>query len=176
MSEVDPIVAFYRDGAPDDRGRRLAEILRRDDAWLEYTHDYVQWLFPLPEPSASNPFAPTLTAAAIDTFRAASDLRRRLHESFLRMLAFYGLAERGNAIVKAATWAERRDNWFTQPTHNDLRITRILRSLSLLGVREDARRLVACLNQLAREDDCGFTEEALAYWRAAPHVAPIEAG
>jgi hypothetical protein len=169
MGEVDPIIAFYSAGAPDDRGRRHADILRKDDAWLEYTHDYIQWLFPLPEPSAANPFAPTLSADAIDAFRASPEMRVRLHESFRRMLAFYGLAEANGSIAKGANWQARRDDWFTQPTHNDLRITRILRSLSLLGLRDDARKLMRCLDRLAREeDDCGFTQEALAYWRAAP--------
>ena len=33
---------------------------------LERTHDYIQWLFPLPERSSANPDAPRLSSADID--------------------------------------------------------------------------------------------------------------
>ena len=63
MHELNRLLNFYLGGAPDDRGRTLAEILRQDDAWLESTHDFVQWLFPLDRPSGVNPSAPLLTGA-----------------------------------------------------------------------------------------------------------------
>jgi len=47
---LNPILAFYFGSHPDSEGRRLAEILRQDDLWLEQTHDYIQWLCPLAEP------------------------------------------------------------------------------------------------------------------------------
>lgn len=41
------LLRFYCGTHPDHRGRMLAEILRQDDDWLEITHDYIPWLFPL---------------------------------------------------------------------------------------------------------------------------------
>jgi hypothetical protein len=35
---MNKLLAFYSGGAPDDRGRLLAEITRQDDLWLEVTH------------------------------------------------------------------------------------------------------------------------------------------
>ncbi len=52
------VLAFYRGEAADARGRWWRDILAKSDEWLEATHDYIQWLFPLPERSAFNPDAP----------------------------------------------------------------------------------------------------------------------
>jgi hypothetical protein len=48
------LLAFYRGQAPDDAGRWLKDIWEWDDEQLETTHDFIQWLFPLPEPSRFN--------------------------------------------------------------------------------------------------------------------------
>jgi Opioid growth factor receptor (OGFr) conserved region len=45
---------------------------------LERTYNYVQWLFPLAEPSGFNIDAPVLDDDTISLFRANSGLRRRL--------------------------------------------------------------------------------------------------
>src|SRR5687767_8065769 len=86
-----PLVRFYHGDALDVRGRTLDDILAWDDEQLEAVHDYIQWLFPLDEPSRVNRDAPLLTAADRVAFRqptVAGNLRRALD----RMLAFYGLA------------------------------------------------------------------------------------
>ena len=48
------IVAFYRGDGRDHRGRSLSDIHAFDFHELEFNHDYIQWLFPLPEPSGAN--------------------------------------------------------------------------------------------------------------------------
>ena len=45
----------------DHRGRLLSHILGFSLDELEFHHDYIQWLFPLPEPSGANPSAPLLS-------------------------------------------------------------------------------------------------------------------
>lgn len=162
------LLAFHAGSGPDHRGRYLRDIVRQDDRWLETTHDYVQWLFPLHEPSSVLPSAPTLDADVIAAFAADERLRQTLHKSYLRMLSFYGLAERDGRIVKGANWAERKANWFVSPTHNNLRITRILKCLCALGLRADAERLAAGLEALrTAEPDCGVGATTFDYWRGA---------
>src|SRR5690606_20976501 len=73
-----PLIAFYRGAGRDHRGRTLDEILRHDDDWLERTHDFVQWLFPLREPSGANPFAPLVDDEIRDAFDADAALRASL--------------------------------------------------------------------------------------------------
>lgn len=176
------LLAFFRGDGTDDRGRTLDAILARDDDWLERTHDFVQWLFPLDAPSGVNPDAPLVTPELARAFAADAALRARLRAAFERMLAFYGLRESRGAVSaaldagealatridKSPAWDARKRNWFVRPTHNDLRISRILRSLSLLSLPDEARRLLEALERLgASERDCGFTPTAMRYWRSA---------
>ncbi len=161
------LVAFQRGTRHDDRGRLLSEILRADDDWLESTHDFIQWLFPLPEPSAVNPAAPLAGAEVQQAFRDDALLRAHLRASFLRMLRFYGLALGDDGKVRpAGNWAQR-SAWLRHGGHNDLRITRILRSMRVLGLGDEARALLDCLERLRESEPCGVNPRAFDYWRAA---------
>jgi hypothetical protein len=164
---MDRLQRFFLGTGTDDRGRLLDDVLRQDDAWLEHTHDFIQWLFPLVERSGAAPGAPTLDAAAIEAFARDPALRRGLRAGLDRMLAFYGLAWDGTRIGKAASWAVRKRDWFTRDTHNNLRITRMLKSLSVLGLRDEARALHAALAGLRGEPDCGIGATAWRYWDEA---------
>jgi len=58
MANTQIIIGFYDGTEPDHRGRYLHEIQQWTDDQLEVVHDYIQWLFSLPEPSGSNLAAP----------------------------------------------------------------------------------------------------------------------
>ena len=161
------LTAFYLGSHPDDRGRLLAQILKQDDLWLELTHDCIQWLFPLAEPSRLNPGAPLVDAATAEAFRHDELLRRHLMASYLRLLAFYGLRRRaGGEVVKGPNWDERKSGWFTDDSHNSLRITRILKCLMLLGLQDEARHFQRALDGLCVEEpDAGINPTSRAFWR-----------
>lgn len=162
------LLAFYYGSHPDDRGRFLAEIVKQDDIWLEIAHDYIQWLFPLTEHSRVNPSAPILTRTDIAAFRQDELLQTHMRAALARMLRFYGLTQRAGAVTKAGNWNERKDNWFTEPTHNNLRITRILKSMSILGLQQDAHAFLSVLETLvATEPHCGIPVQSLNFWRTA---------
>lgn len=161
------LVEFYL-GAPDDRGRMLDAILAQDNEWLEYTHNFIQWLFPLTTASGANPTAPVLDAAQISEFRSNPQLRQRLRLSFERMLGFYGLAPTPHGIEKAPDWDQRKTLWFTHPSHNHLRITRILKCLNTLGLAQEAKMFFQALAALREtEQNCGIPDSAFAYWENA---------
>lgn len=164
-----PLLAFYLGSHPDNRGRTLAEVLRQDDFWLEVTHDYIQWLFPLAESSRVNPQAPLVDAITARTFAGDELLRRHLMAAFVRMLKFFGLQRGTNGEVsKAVNWSERKGDWFNRDSHNSLRITRILKSLALLGLPDEAREFQRALANLCRtEPDCDINRTSQAFWRDA---------
>jgi hypothetical protein len=60
----------------------LREIQEWPDDQLESVPDYIQWLFPLPEPSGFNVAAPALTRESIRDFLARPDLQENLRVSF----------------------------------------------------------------------------------------------
>ena len=165
------IVAFYEGSAPDERGRSHDDVLKFDDERLEYVHDFIQWLFPLPERSGAQPSAPVLDDAAIEAFRRRPELRRVLRRSLDRMLSFYGFDWAGDRIVRSASFPLRSSNWLHEGNHNHLRLTRMLRSLNLLGQREAALALFAALSEIyAEERRIGakrISERSFGFWKRA---------
>jgi hypothetical protein len=88
------IVRFYDPAihAKDALGRTHEQILSWSNDKLEHSHNYIQMLFPLPEGSPFNWSAPIIDYETMKAFRARSELRQGLRESFERMLTFYGFA------------------------------------------------------------------------------------
>jgi len=165
---MSPLIKFYIGSHPDSWGRLLADILEQDDYWLEVTHDYIQWLFPNKERSRVTPEAPIITSEVQVAFERDEKLQQHLQASFYRMLSFYGLAPSEQAIVKANNWENRKSNWFIEDTHNNLRITRILKCLSVLGLHDEAIQFHAALSNLvASESDCGINILTQQYWQTA---------
>lgn len=172
MKDLDTsIVLFHAGMGTDDQGRTLAEILAWDDDRLERVHDYIQWLFPLPERSAFNAGAPILAKADIEAFRIHPHLRSTLREALARMLAFYGFTLRqagGRWTVRpAASFPERSRHWLTPGNHNFLRISRILRALTLLGLESEARAFLEALEALYEGHRAVIGSVTLGHWRKA---------
>ena len=171
MRDDERLLGFYSGQLGDDRGRLLWDILAWSDEKLEAVHDYVQWLFPLTEPSAFNPRAPLVGPAAIREFRRSAELRRNLLAAFERMLRFYGfeiMAGQEREIRRAADFAERARVWLTPMNHNHLRITRILKCLRLLGLEAQAQEFFAALSTVCEmEPRPPVTAETFRYWREA---------
>lgn len=165
------LLAFYRQDAPDSQGRYLTEIWQQSPAWLERTHDYIQWLFPLREASAFSAQAPQLTAADIEAFRTEPLLRQNLGRSLQVMLNFYGLEARetdsGQQIQPKIYWDPDLAHWFRVNDHNHLRLTRILRSCALLGLRSEAKALQTCLLDLAKRYPQRVATTTQHYWQVA---------
>jgi Opioid growth factor receptor (OGFr) conserved region len=170
------IVDFYIGTSPDHRGRYLREILEWPDTELERVHDYIQWLFPLPERSGFNVSAPMLDGQAIQEFRSRPDLQRNMRGSFLRMLAFYGLKIVESCpptIRHAPSFTERSKNWLTASNHNHLRITRILKSMQTLGLETEATAFFNCLADIYGKDSGKdfprISGETFHFWKLAAH-------
>jgi hypothetical protein len=167
------LVEFYRGAATDTEGRRLEEVWGWDDDSLEAVHDFIQWLFPLPEPSNFNPDAPLLTAADVAAFRADALLRSRLRRSFERFLSFLGLTiDEGGRVAEGPNFVARvRDAW-AYPNHNWLRVSRVLRSLTLLGLEAEARALYDWLSAAYQGRRFPIPTDTFGYWSAAVGDAP----
>jgi hypothetical protein len=145
------IIGFYSDTEPDHRGRYLHEIQEWPDAQLEAVHDYIQWLFPLPERSGFNVAAPVLTHESIQEFRTRPELQQQLRSSFLRMMTFYGFEARSGehiTVTRAPNFAAKAAGWLSPGNHNHLRITRILRCLTVLGLEAEAKAFFDCLSEI----------------------------
>ncbi|KAK5872944.1 hypothetical protein PBY51_013599 [Eleginops maclovinus] len=137
-SDEHPNLMFYlgkRRCVPDD-----ALIMDFHNNWhgdynrLEHGHSYIQWLFPLQEPGM-NYQARTLTKEEIWKFLNSKIALAYLLESYKLMLDFYGIElfnEQTGEVRRRMNWKDRFDN-LNRHTHNNLRITRILKCLGTLG-------------------------------------------
>jgi len=142
------IVSFLEGKTPDHRSRILAMLLQQTDHQAETTHDYIQWLFPLNEPSRSVNGAPVLTEMEIDEIRKS------------------GLAQAN--LAKSARWffgfLERNDRWITKYNHNHLRINRVIKSLRLLTSDKAADEFRDKVLQAAGDNLNLVDQKARGFW------------
>ena len=117
------IYKFLKGLEPDDRGRFIHQIWEFSDIEIERTHDFIQRLFPLNEPSAMrlNKFYID-DPALIERMRIDPTIVNNLIASKSFFLGFLS----------------RNDQWQRHHNHNQLRITRIIKSLMLLVSRDEA--------------------------------------
>jgi hypothetical protein len=83
------------------------------------------------------------------------------------MLDFYGFARDGGRIVQSASFAARSANWLTRGNHNFLRLTRILKALTLLGLEERAAQLLECLEDVYTVNQSVIGQRTISFWRQA---------
>jgi hypothetical protein len=167
----DLLVQFYEGKRADGRGRFLQEIQAFTLDELEAVHDYIQWLFPLSEPSQFNPDAPVLHKSSIDEFLRRPSIHTALERSFNVMMRFYGLSVEATThairITPGPDFESRALVWLTLGNHNYLRLTRIIKSLCLLGLRTHAEALVNCLSGIYDANRWKIGPIAPAFWTAA---------
>jgi hypothetical protein len=160
------LVEFYRGAANDSEGRSLTDYWSFSDPQMESRHDFIQWMFPLEEPSQFNPDAPILTRADREAFRDDPALRDNLTKSVDRFLGFLGLTRDEGRVVPASDFDTKR--WrLTEPNHNWLRITRVLASLRLLGLPDQSRSFHQGLEGLIADGKARITADTRAYWKSA---------
>lgn len=145
------LINFLQGTGMDNRGRTHADILKFSDEALEDTHDYIQWLFPLREPSEAVPDSPWIEREeTVRLLREDEDVQENIVNALVRMDRFY----------------QSNTFWLKQHDHNHLRITRILKSVSLLNTKENARDFY---DRILWRVQCAqpVTEESLRYWQQA---------
>lgn len=160
MSESE-IIKFYS-GKPSACKYQLQDIWGYSFSRLESGHDYIQWMFPLDEPSAHNPDAPILTKEDIRAFQMSDELQAAVMVSvhtFMRFLFF------------------TRKNWIQNFDHNHLRITRVLKCLVLLGMDTHAlsvyEEVMTMIETILNKDDLWLvSEKSMSFWHKA--VAPAK--
>lgn len=164
-----PLIAFYAGTGTDHRGRTLSGILAFSNTELESCHDYIQWLFPLRTPSPYNPEVPVLCTEVEQAFQQDEQLQRRLHQSCLRMLRFFGIVLRETPQGFELLLPEEVGHlhWLTVDNHNHRRITRMLASLQLLGLETHAMALWQGLQRLAQICPQAISADTLLHWQRA---------
>uniref|UniRef100_A0A2K6TNG9 Opioid growth factor receptor n=1 Tax=Saimiri boliviensis boliviensis TaxID=39432 RepID=A0A2K6TNG9_SAIBB len=169
-----PNLSFYRNEIHFlPNGCFIEDILQKwKDNYdlLEDNHSYIQWLFPLREPGV-NWHAKPLTLREIEVFKSSREIQERLVRAYELMLDFYGirLEDRGTGTVGRAQNYQRRFQNLNWHNHNNLRITRILKSLGELGLEHYQAPLARFFLEetLVRRELPGVRQSALDYFMFA---------
>jgi hypothetical protein len=141
---------------------------------LERHHDFIQWLFPLPEPSSVNPEAPLLSNDDIVLAQNNREIQLNLLRSFDTMAAFWGFfRNQDNELTRSADFEHLSRKWCCSSNHNQLRITRVLKCLSLTGHAELAQNTCEFLLSEVNRAGLSFSQvPSTAYWMDA--ISEIE--
>lgn len=146
-----PAYKFISDKDTDNKGRKISDIWSFTFDQIETMHDYIQWLFPLKEPSRYNSNAPILCEEEAQLISKDAKCKINLTHSTDLMLKYY----------------ESTNEWASHYNHNLLRITRIIKSCSILIGIEFA---AAVYNRICKRClEIGFepSSETMHYWQNA---------
>jgi hypothetical protein len=161
------IISFYEGKIKNKSGLSIDQILNMDDEELEKNHTYIQWLFPLQEKSREVPSSPVISDFQVNEFKNNREVRNVFIDVIEMMMEFYGLHISAFEIEKGNNWEERSKNWLTSKNHNFLRLTRIMKSLMLLGYTDCAKALYNCLCEIYEENKEIIGPITKQYWDEA---------
>lgn len=190
-TDTELILNFYLGTGTDHMGRGLDDILSKDNTWLEQTHDYIQWLFPLYVPSQFNSNGPLLSDVIRELFLDPhhvhhAKLQENFGKSISRILVFFGFMEgldpacpEVNEVLfrmigqydESVRWPPHYHPWLRKGNHNQLRITRMLRSMTLLGRHELALSFFDALLRVGKEGEGLWEPQTIDFWKSA--VVPV---
>ena len=142
------ILRFLEGAIPDVRRRTVSVIVAFDDQTIESTHDFIQWIFPLDEPSRSHPGAPVLDLFEIEEIKSSDVALENLMQSADWYFGFL----------------QRHDHWIRQYDHNHLRISRAIKSLRLLVSDEVADRYRAAILDFLGGNISAISERSRGHW------------
>ncbi|MSQ93840.1 MAG: hypothetical protein EXR98_04705 [Gemmataceae bacterium] len=108
------------------------------------------------------------TEEDIAAFKGDPILQANLLKSFKRILAFPGLSlsDKGEVLEGQNFKARVPDAW-ASPNHNWLRIARILRSLTLLGMKTHGQAFIQWLDAIYRSRKFPISADTFRYWTQA---------
>lgn len=170
-------VDFYQHKAADHKNRTLVDLWTQTFDELEKNHDFIQWMFPLPEPSPVNPLAPLLDANTLAAAQQNNQVKQNLLRSFDTMAAFWGFTRNDEGGVQpSAQFSIQSKKWCCYNDHNQLRLTRMLRCMSLIGHHDLASRTVEfLLMQIAQAGIDLNSVSSINYWiQAVEDVDELE--
>lgn len=164
-TKTDQLVSFLQGTGSDNHNRTLKDIWFFTDEQLENCHNYIQWMFPIDTISFHNPFAPTICKENLSIFQT-EEIQNNMKTSLDIMLSFYGFTWQDDKIVLLDCYKEKLRDWVSYRNHNYLRITRILKSLCLVGLEEYASKFLEVLECVYKlyPDKIGTS---INYWRYA---------
>jgi len=159
----------------------LLEVRPGEESPIDTRHDVIQLLFPTTKQSESGQQAILLSHLDIEKIREDASLQKTLLFDFAIMMKFLGFnfSVRDNGAGSYAmklTAPESVPFWARGKNHNQWRITRMLRSLSLCNLRGLALMFLSALKIMRSNPDVKIPPNCYTdYWSPAIEGVKIEA-
>ena len=142
---------FFLNKAPDHKGRMLSDIYKFSDKEIEATHDFIQIVFPLAEPSfwSSNKYF-IESQQQIDSLSKNKNVKE--------------------AILQSASWyisfLKRNNHWKNVNDHNLKRITRMIKSVRLIVGDIEADKIKKEIISIKNIEKL-VSQKSIKYWENA---------
>ena len=140
-------------------------ILQFSEEQIEYNHDFIQWIFPTIEKSRFNSDAPTLEENFSERFQKDELAKSNYCKSCQLYLNYIGFRCEQGKIESI-----KPGRIYELPSHNYLRITRMLNSLNQVGNNTCSANLYQALMKEVRADSNKIDEHTLKYWKETQKV------
>jgi hypothetical protein len=165
-SSDDVLVDFLLHDGRSEHGWNFNDVMQWSESALEYNHTYIQWLFPLDAPSIAVKSSPFLNHDDFKLLSQSKKVQGRTSRAFYLFLGFLGLNYRNGQVLKKANFDMRSKVWLTPKNHNYMRISRVLKNLTLMKREDEARAFADFLTSMNESKDV-VDDETLHYWRLA---------
>ncbi|WP_172202773.1 diguanylate cyclase [Niveibacterium sp. COAC-50] len=165
--------AFLVGYGKDHAGRSLQRILEMSDLDYCTAPDLAGWQFPLLRKGRNCPLGPAPTPDDFAIFAQDAAVIDAMRRSFARTLAVLGLEWVEGEVCKAGNWERRFDWWANRSGDHDYRISRMIESLSLVGLKAEASAVVRFMEQELPNHRYVDATVALWHWK---HAAMVEGG
>lgn len=119
------IVDYYLGKSEDKDGNTVNDYLTFDDDTISRERNFIPWIFPSSEQSHGYDDAPVMDEGIVAKFREDNILREMVRQVVNRYLKFLN----------------NTDGWRNTSDHNHIRITRMIRFLATIGMREEAEKV-----------------------------------
>ena len=142
---------FFLNKAPDYKGRMLSDIYKFSDNEIEATHDFIQIIFPLAEPSywSSNKYF-IESQQEVKILSKSKNVREVILQSASWYIAFL----------------KRNNHWKNSNDHNLKRITRMIKSVRLIVGDTDADKVKKEIMNIENIEKL-IGQKSLQYWKNA---------
>lgn len=166
------LIRFFRNEQADCEGRMLDDILKYSPEEIEDYHNFIQWIFPTKEMSEYNSNAPTIDDKFKNVFQNNEIAKSNFCKSCQLYLNYIGFQCNKSEIV----CKPNPSMFYELPTHNLLRITRVLNSLNQIGNFACSRQLYRLLRKEAELHPNKINNTTLQYWQLTQKESQILIG
>jgi hypothetical protein len=150
--------------ATDTKGRTIESILQFSESEIEENHDFIQWIFPTMEASCYNRNAPTISEDFKNMFANSVISQCNFCKSCKMFLNFIGFECIRKENCREINIKRNSIMFYDRPTHNLLRITRVLNSLNQIGKMSCSKDIFILLETIQRQYPQKISENSFTYW------------